>query len=203
VKKFPAMALIEFRDIPRGMLATDAMLKKAPIGFVRCGTISRGRYLTLIGGTTGSVEESFEEGLFAGSDAVLDSVLLADVHPQLHDAILGNARSRGDGAIAIVETPVVSTTVRAAELALKGTPVRLLELRLADDGLSGKGLSMYQGELHDVEAAIDIVSSILRSSGREISYRIIPQPHEAMDRRVATASRFDGGALLELEGEPA
>ena len=63
MKKHPAIAIIEFSEIPAGMSATDAMLKKAPIAFVKCGTITRGRYLTLIGGTTASVEVSLEEGL--------------------------------------------------------------------------------------------------------------------------------------------
>ena len=34
MKKYPAIAAIEFRDVSAGMYATDAMLKKAPIGFV-------------------------------------------------------------------------------------------------------------------------------------------------------------------------
>ena len=72
MKKHPALAIVEFSDIPTGMFATDAMLKKAPIAFVKCGTISRGRYLTLIGGTTASVDESLAEGLVHGGDSVLD-----------------------------------------------------------------------------------------------------------------------------------
>lgn len=201
MKKYPAMAVVEFAEIARGMFATDKMLKKAPIAFVRCGTISRGRYLTVIGGTTASVEESFEEGLFWGGERVLDSVLLADIHPQLHDAILGQRRASTSGSIAIVETETVACNVRAAELALKGTPVELTELRLADDGLSGKGLSLYQGELHDVEAAMDIVTGFLSAAGKPVTYQVLSSPHEAMHTRVATHSLFNGGPALELEGE--
>lgn len=201
MKKYPAMAVVEFREISRGMYATDTMLKKAPIAFVRCGTISRGRYLTVIGGTTGSVEEAYHEGLYWGGDGVLDSIMLADIHPQVHDAILGARRSEGSGAMAIVETVTVSSNVRAAELALKGTPVNLMELRLADTGLSGKGLSIYQGELHDIEAAMDLVSSFLQAANREVTYKIISSPHEAMSTRVQTPSHFGTGSLMELDGE--
>lgn len=201
MKKYPAMAVVEFREISRGMYATDTMLKKAPIAFVRCGTISRGRYLTVIGGTTASVEEAYREGIFWGGDSVLDSVMLADVHPQVHDAILGQRRPEGSGSMAIVETGTVSSNVRAAELALKGTPVSLMELRLADMGLSGKGLSIYQGELHDIEAAMDIVTSFLQVAGREVTYKIISSPHEAMSARVNLHSHFGTGSLMELDGE--
>lgn len=201
MKKYPAMAAVEFGEIARGMFATDKMLKKAPIAFVRCGTISHGRYLTVIGGTVASVEESFEEGIFWAGDTVLDSVLLADVHPQLHDAILGTRHVEGNGSIAIVETPTVSTNIRAAELALKGTPVNLMELRLADTGLSGKGLSVFEGELYDIEAAMDIVNGFLSAAGKQVTYQILSSPHEAMNARVSLHSHFGSGQLIELEGE--
>ncbi len=203
MKKYPAMAVVEFGEIARGMFATDLMLKKAPIAYVRCGNISRGRYLTVIGGSTASVEESFEEGLFWGGDAVIDSVLLADIHPDLHDAILGRRADAGSGAIAIVETPTVACNVRAAELALKGTPVRLVEIRLADDGLSGKGLSLYQGELHDIEAAVEIVQGVLSAAGKSVNCRILSSPHEAMQARIGRHSEFGASGALELEGETA
>lgn len=201
MKKYPAMAVVEFREIARGMFATDKMLKKAPIAYIRCGSISHGRYLTVIGGSTASVEESFQEGLFWGGDAVLDSVMLADIHPELHDAILGECAPAGSGAIAIVETPTVACNIRAAELALKGTPVHLNELRLADDDLSGKGISLYHGELHDIEAAIEIVQGVLSAAGKSISVQILSSPHEAMQARVLRRSHFGSSDAIELEGE--
>jgi len=201
MKKFPAIAVVEFRDIAAGMHATDAMLKKAPIAFVKAGTITEGRYMTLIGGTTASVEESFNEGLFHGGANVIDHVFLADVHPHLHDAILGQRRVGGTGAIGIVETPTASANVRSAELALKGTPVTLVEIRLADQGLAGKGLSLYQGELHDVEAAIDVVLSHLVRTRSDVIYKIISSPTEALLAQIEGGTRFSEAGLLELDGE--
>jgi microcompartment protein CcmL/EutN len=201
MKKYPAIAVLEFREIPVGLVATDAMLKRSPIGFLKCGTISRGRFLTLLGGTTASVEEACQEGLLQGGNGVLDHVLLADVHPQLFDAILGDRQPVGAGSLAIIETSTVSSNVRAAELALKGTPVDLVELRLADGGLSGKGLSIYHGELHDVEAAVEIAAGFLRAAGVEAGFRIIAAPHEALADHVGAGTRFAAAALLELDGE--
>jgi len=201
MKKHPAIAIVEFRDIAVGMVATDAMLKRAPIAFVKSGTISRGRYLTLIGGSTASVQEALAAGLHLGGGSVLDHVLLADVHPQVYDAILGVRRRVGSGSLAIIETGTVSANVRAAELALKGTPVDLIEIRLADTGLSGKGLSIYHGELHDVEAAVEIVLAYLQASGGEVVYKIISAPHEALGVQVKDSTYFGSASLVELEGE--
>jgi len=201
MKKAPALAVIEFSDIPAGIDATDAMLKKAPIAFVKSGTITRGRFLTLIGGSTAAVEESLAEGLFRGAGRVLDHLLLADVHPRVYDAILGGRRAGGAGALAVIETDTVASNVRAAELALKGTPVELVELRLADTGLSGKGVSIYQGDLPDIEAAVDIVLGYMRQTGGEVRHTIISSPHEALARQIGSSTSFETAALLELDGE--
>jgi microcompartment protein CcmL/EutN len=201
MKKPAAIAVVEFSDIPRGMQATDAMLKKASIAFVKCGTISRGRYLTVIGGTPGSVGESLKEGLDRGGEGVLDHLLLADVHAQLYEAILGQRRVGGGGALAIIETDTVASNVRAAELALKGTPVDLVEIRLADSGLSGKGVSIYQGELHDIEAAVDIAVTFLRATGSAVRCQVVSAPHEALTRQVEISTYFGSTRLLELDGE--
>ena len=201
MKKAPALAIIEFADIPSGLEATDAMLKKAPIAFVKSGTITRGRFLTLIGGSNASVEEALEAGLYQGGAAVLDHLLLADIHERVYDAVLGKRHAIGTDAIAAIETATVASNVRAAELAVKGTEVDLIELRLADSGLSGKGVSVYHGTLPDIEAAVEIAAGYLQQAGVDARYTIIQRPHEALSRQVGGGTSFATAALLELEGE--
>jgi microcompartment protein CcmL/EutN len=201
MKKHPAIAVIEFSDIPVGMSATDAMLKKAPIAFVKCGTISRGRYLTLVGGSMASVDESFREGIEHGGSSVLDQLLLADVHPRVYEAVLGWRKPGSSGALAILETDTVATTVRAAEAALKGTPVDLIEIRLADTGLSGKGISIYQGTLSDIEAAIEIAGGQVDRAGGVLRHRIISRPHDALIKQIEASTWFGSQTVLDLDGE--
>ena len=203
MKKHPAIAIVEFSDIPTGMFATDAMLKVAPIAFIKCGTISHGRYLTLVGGTTASVEESLREGLSHGGPSVIDHLLLADIHPRVYEAMLGRRKPGTTGALAIIETDTVATNVRAAEAALKGTPVDLLEIRLADTGLSGKGISIYQGSLPDIEAAVDLAARYLGEAGGQLRHRIISSPHEALVKQIETSTWFGSQTKLDLEGETA
>ena len=52
MRTYPTIAVIEFSSIADGIYCTDALLKKAPITMLKSGTVSRGRYLTMIGGTT-------------------------------------------------------------------------------------------------------------------------------------------------------
>ncbi len=201
MKTYPAIAALEFDDIAVGTAATDAMLKRAPIAFFKCGTITHGRYLTLLGGTTASVVESSDEGVRHGGDHLLDHVVLPDVHPRLYDGVLGNRHPRGAGSLAILETTTVSASIRGAEAALKGTPVELVEIRLADSGLDGKGTVVLEGALHDIEAGVALaVASTAGGSGR-VSYRIIPAPHEATSSQIAHGTSFRSSLLIDLEGE--
>ena len=201
MKKNPAIGVVEFSDIPTGMVATDAMLKRAPISLIRSGTITAGRYLTLIGGTPASVDESLRAGLLAGGEYVLDHVFLADVHAQLYEGMLGARRTAGAGSFAVLETETVAANVRAVERALKATNVELVEIRLGDQGLAGKGVSIVRGELHDVEAAVALAVAELAEVGSEVSTQIVSAPHDRLGQLIGSGTTFALGPVVELDGE--
>jgi microcompartment protein CcmL/EutN len=203
MKKTSALAVVEFADIPAGVWAVDAILKKAPIAFVRAGTVTRGRYLVVFGGSTASTAESLAEALAVSGQAVIDHSLLPDVHPALFEAVFGKRR-KSAGSLLIMETETASSIVRAVEAALKGTPVELIELRLSDMGLAGKGFALVAGTLHDVEAAAVLAcagAGVDAPPPRGFSYRLIAAPHEIVEREITAATRFDTAPLLELDGE--
>jgi microcompartment protein CcmL/EutN len=202
MKKASALAVIDYEDIPAGVYAVDRILKKAPIAFVRAGTVTRGRYLVLFGGSTASTKESLEEALATTPTAVTDHAFLPDIHPALYDAVFG-AKHRSSGSLLILETDTASSIVRAVESALKGTPVELIEVRLSDTGLSGKGIALLAGTLHDVDAAAALAAAGTPGGGppRGFSHRIIAAPHDVLERDITAATRFDAAPLLELDGE--
>lgn len=200
MKPVAAIAVFDFREIPVGVAATDAMLKRAPLAFVRSGSVSRGRFLALVGGSPAAVEEAVKAGLEAGGGALLDHVFLADVHP-LVLAGIGGARRAPHPAVGVLETDTAAAAVRAAERALKGARVELAEIRLADAGLAGKGLVVLAGALHDLEAAVELAAGELASRGLELRVRIIAAPHPATLQQAARSTSFANAPLLELPGE--
>lgn len=201
-KPFPSIAMLEFGDIPAGLYATDAMLKKSPVAYIRTGTISRGRFLSLIGGSTASVAEAYHEGLAWGAADVWDHVFLPDVHPEIFHAVFGRTKPEGGLSLGVFEAESVSLTIRSLEKALKGTGVRLIEVRLADSGLSGKGVAIVEGELYDVEEAMAIAGGWVRSSGgKPASWKVLTQPHEALLNQIADSTRFADNRGLDLDGE--
>ena len=105
MRTYPTLAVIEFASIADGIFCTDALLKKAPIAMIKSGTVSRGRYLIIIGGSTASVEESLNQALavgqaqfhqahscalqgrLGGADVGSHSLRLKDCHRLLHDTL--------------------------------------------------------------------------------------------------------------------
>jgi microcompartment protein CcmL/EutN len=200
MKKASALAVFDFDDIPAGIHAVDALLKKAPIAFLKSGTVTHGRYLVVFGGSTAATSESVQETLHVGGSAILDHSFLPDIHPSLHDAVFGRRHNAGDSLL-VIETETASSIVRAVEAVLKGTSVELIEVRLSDSGLSGKGVALLAGTLHDVEAAVALAAAGMGSPPRGFSHRIIPAPHDDMARVIGTSSSFETTPILELDGE--
>lgn len=201
MRQYNTIAVLEFGSIADGLFCTDALLKKAPIAMIKSGTVSRGRYLVIIGGSTASVEESLNEALTLGEGGVLDHVFLPDIHPRLHDAMLGERATVELDAVAILETDTVSGNIRATEQALKGTEVRLVELRLAEYEMSGKAISLFNGPLHEVEAAMGLAVEFLQDRKEYVRHRIISLPHEMLAKQLAGGTQFATAKAQELEGE--
>jgi microcompartment protein CcmL/EutN len=134
---------------------------------------------------------------------VLDHVFLPDVHEKVHDAVLGKRTSGEQNTVAILETDTIAANIHAAEAAVKGTEVQLVELRLAEYEMSGKAISVYSGELHEVQAAMTIANDSLRGRQAFTHYRIIARPHEVIAQQLDQTTRYHDAKLHELEGEEA
>lgn len=200
-KTFPAFASIELSSVPVGLFVADAILKKSPIGMIRSGTIGKGRFLILLAGSTASVAEAHEEALFHGGLQVTDDVFLPDVHPSLYRAIMANVRTLGEGPLLILETPTVSSNIKATEHALKGVPVELVEFRAGDPRMDGRGLAILQGDLYDLEAALDLALAQLETKGMQAHHRILPAPHDSLLKQIEISTRFNHSSPVLLDGE--
>jgi microcompartment protein CcmL/EutN len=191
----PALALVEFSSIATGIQAADAMIKRAPITIIKTGTVQPGKYLVLIGGEVGDVEESLSAGKSTGGAHLLDTVYLPEVHPEVVMAIGGGRIPDPNDAVGVIETQTVSAVIEAADAGIKGAIVRLLEIRLAD-GLGGKGIVLYSGLVADVEAAVDIGVGVLQP-GQLVQQVVIPKLHPEMWDNLSEATRFRTRVLGE------
>lgn len=183
----PALALLEFDSIAAGIVAGDAMVKRAPLDIIRAGTVQPGKYLVLIGGQVADLEEAIDSARTAEGSRMVDIVFLPDVHPDVVAAVTG-ARLEGQGeALGIIETTTVAAIIQAADAGVKGARVTLRELRMAD-GLGGKGYLLFGGPVADVEAAVSIGSA--RVPGELVRETVIAQLHREMLENLSADGRF-------------
>jgi microcompartment protein CcmL/EutN len=173
---YPAVGLIEVSSIARGMVVSDACVKKAPVTLLESRPISPGRYITLFWGDVAEVDEAYREGLEKAGDTLVDQLFLPQAHESLLDTLLGLSRPPGVDSLGITETFSVAATLLSADAACKSAEVKLLEVRLAT-GLGGKSYFIVTGELHDVEAAMEAGCHLLEPGqlqNREIIARPAP-----------------------------
>jgi microcompartment protein CcmL/EutN len=197
MKRHGALALLEFDTIAAGVLASDLMVKRAPIALLRCGTIHPGRFLILVGGSVASTEEAFLAGTQQGEaeQHLSGSVFLGDVHPALHDAVLGIRRDMKGDALAVVETRSSPALLGAVDAAVKSTPVILSEIRLGDD-LGGHALALMSGDLTDAETALSICTE--RAGDQLLAKTLLPRLDPDLRELLDHGTRFSLCPAFEL-----
>lgn len=188
----PALAMLEISDLPRGLVALDALAKQAPVSIIAAGSIQNGNYLVAFEGDVEPVEMSFERASRAASAALVDTVLLSHAEPRLVPALLdgtSHVPSSGD-TLGVLQTATSPTLFRAIDAALKGANVELVELRIAE-GLAGRGLATVWGDLTDVEAAIDIANGAFqRGCADGCSTSMIPNADDEVRRALSGGTRL-------------
>jgi microcompartment protein CcmL/EutN len=179
----PAIALVETNSIATGILVGDTMVKKAVVQLLEARSICPGKYMVLVGGEVGPVQESYQAGISAAADTLVDQLLLPNVHPSVFPALMSATPPRGDEALGIVETVTAAICIVAADAAVKANDVQLLEIRLAN-GLGGKSFVIMEGTVADVESSVAAGVELVRQEGLLVRQVIIPQLHEQMRAKV-------------------
>ena len=199
MKRHGAIALLEFETVAAGVLASDVMVKRSPIALLRCGTIHPGHFLILVGGSVASTEEAYAAGLQVGeAQGVLrGKVFLGDVHPSLHDAVLGIRRKVEGDSLVVVETDSSPALLAAVDAAVKSTPVVLSEIRLGDD-LGGHALALMSGDLFDVETALEICSE--RAGQQLLAGTLLPRLDSGLRSLLDQGTHFETCSAWEPSG---
>jgi microcompartment protein CcmL/EutN len=170
-----AIGLVEFTSIARGIEASDAMLKNAPVELVLNRTICSGKFITLIAGDVASVESATKAGVAAGAETVVDSFIIPNVHPQVFEAISGNVVAAKPDAIGIVESYSVASLLEGADAAAKAADVQLLKIYLAM-AIGGKAYVTMTGKVSAVQAAVSAATEIIGQRGLLTYAVVIPGP---------------------------
>ena len=185
----PAIAVIELDSIASGIVCGDAMVKAAPVSGIYSGSIQPGRYVILVSGDTASVEVAIEAAFDTTRNAVVDSIFLPDVHPDVVTRLVEPAGAAGIGgeALGIVETSSVATIIECADAGVKAAEVELATLVLGD-GLGGKGYLLFTGVVAQVEAAQE--AALARGGSQLFRHEVISQLHDDMAHNIEAQLGF-------------
>lgn len=199
MKKYPAICIIEVSSIAVGLKCTDAMLKNSPVTVLKSGSVHPGKFLTLVGGSVASVEEAYQTGKLSARGDMLDHVFLPDIHEGVVQAVLGERNACSEEAIGIFETRTLCTTINAADVAIKGTKIELVELRFSDD-LGGNAFVIYSGRIEEVEAALELSVRSMNDAGYFLKNILIPRPDENLRAQIDQSSIFMNNGVITLKG---
>ena len=176
-----ALGMIELTSIPAGVQAGDAMLKAAAVELVTAQPVCAGKYIVLVTGEAAAVRESVEAGKLSGGEKLVDSMFVANIHPQVPRAINACTEIGRVASVGVIEVFSLCAAVLAADAAAKAADVRLMEVRLGR-GLGGKSFIALTGEIASVQAAIDAARAVEGTAGLMNDSVVIPAPHPDMSR---------------------
>lgn len=147
-----AVGFLESSSIAKGVEATDAMVKMAQVKLAKTTIVARGKYIIFVSGAQGEVESSMRAGREVLGKALVDEVLIRNVHNQVVAALDKRVPVEVLGAVGIIETKEAIATVLAADAAAKAAGVHLIEVKTVVGG--GKGYVSLCGDVGDVRTAV-------------------------------------------------
>ena len=172
----PAIGFIESRSIAKGIEAADAMLKRAAVELLMTTIVPRGKYLIMVGGAVGDVEQAMIAGLETVGKSLVDHFTIPNAHPQLPPAIKGRVKVGDIEAVGIIETSEVAPAIYAGDAAAKAASVRLIEAR---NQPGAKGLVVVTGEVGAVRSAVAAGVATVKD-GMLVAEIVIPYAHKAL-----------------------
>jgi microcompartment protein CcmL/EutN len=174
-----SIGLVEFRGIAKGIEASDAMMKAADVRLIQSLPLCPGKYVILIAGEVGAVENAVAAGINVGKEQVVDKLILPNVHFQVFPALTGTVEIKEYKSLGIIEVFSVAAAIKAGDAAVKASTVELMEIRLAR-GMGGKAFIFINGDVSAVKTAVQKGVDEIKDEGWLLNYSVIPSPNKEL-----------------------
>ena len=176
-----SIGAIELSSIGIGYKAQDEMLKAASVEVVIARTICSGKYFIIMGGTVSDVRAAVAAGARAADEALIDQLVIPNVHEAVFPALGQSVVLDPDQAeaLGVLETFSGVSALAAADAAAKAARVILFRIHVAM-ALGGKAFCLMTGSVADVRAGVAAGAAEARQRGLLVSEIVIPRPDEAL-----------------------
>ncbi len=171
-----SIGLVEVKNVSKGMIVTDEMLKSAGVVLLQSGSVCPGKFVTIVGGDLSAIKASVDKASAVAEDFLIDTFVIGNLGEKVFEAMAGTVDIPKKQALGIVETFTAASIIRAADAAVKAAMVSLIEVRVAR-GMGGKCFVTMTGEVADVRAAVDAGAKIAAEEGVLVNKEVISNPH--------------------------
>jgi len=177
--EYKAIGLVELNSVAKGVECADDMVKTADVELLMARSACPGRYLAMIAGDVGSVQNSIDVGRTTAGEFLVDTFVIPNVHPDIFAALSCATVVPEINALGIIETYSSASCITAADAAAKAADVALIEIRCAT-GLAGKSFVTLTGDVGSVNAAVDAGVAAVADEGMIQSHVVIPSPSKEL-----------------------
>ncbi|RLB43605.1 MAG: propanediol utilization protein [Deltaproteobacteria bacterium] len=182
--EYRAIGLLELNSVARGIECGDAMVKASDVELIMARSTCPGRYLVMIAGDVGSVQNSVEVGKDVAGEFLIDRFIIPNVHSSVFPALSCSTSVHEINALGVIETYSVASCIIAADGAAKAADISLIEVRCAT-GLGGKSYVSFTGDVGSVRAAVDAAVGLIQEEGMVQCYAVIPSLAREMHSTLA------------------
>ena len=165
-----SIGLVEVKNVSKGIVVTDEMLKSAGIVLISSGSVCPGKFVTIVGGELSAIHAAVDRA------ELIDKFVIGNLGDNVFEAICGTADVKEKKAFGIVETFTAASAIQAADAAVKAGDIELIEVRVAR-GLGGKCFVSMTGDVADVKAGVEAGARIATEQGVLINTEVIANPH--------------------------
>ena len=176
-----AIGIVETNSVPRGILVTDEMVKRADVTVVESCPLCPGKYIVIVSGYVDEVRAAVDRGVEKAAAFLVDKVLIPDIHEDVMPAIMRNVPVDEIQSLAVIETHAMATCLEVADCVAKAAAVTLVEIRLSRC-LGGKSFVSFTGDIGSVRSAATLGEDLARERGQLIHSVVIARPHEKLHR---------------------
>jgi len=174
-----AIGMVEFVSIARGIYTADQMVKTSDVEIVTTGSVCPGKYIVIVHGDVGAVQDSVSVGEKFAGEYLVDSIIIPNVNPLVFPAITGATMPDKIQALGIMESFSLATMIIAADAILKAAELQPLELRLGN-GIGGKAYFTFTGDVAAVATGVDAGKKIAEKKGLLVNSEVIAAPSDRL-----------------------
>lgn len=171
-----SIGLVEVKNVSKGIVVTDEMLKSAGVTLISSGSVCPGKFVTIVGGELSAIHAAVDRAVLVAEDALIDKFVIGNLGENVFEAICGTADVKTKQALGVVETFTAASAIEAADAAVKSGDIQLIEVRVAR-GMAGKCFVSMTGDVADVKAAVEAGAAIAARQGVLINTEVIANPH--------------------------